>query len=509
MNITSLIDYHARCRPDDVALEEHESQRRWTWANLSSDMRRIASVLEAAGVRPGEGVGFLGRNSSAAVRTFYGAGALGCYIVPINTRYTPEDVSFVLRDSGCSTLVFDAEFEEVAAVLSEEAADLRLIAGYRTGTEPSPCPSIEDLVNPQGPLRDLEPRASTDLLTIIYTSGSTGRPKGVPYHHRLYYDLGFGLGDFFELSTADCALASSPFFHMSGQLMLATSLAVGARLATIARWSPEALLQTIQDRRVTYLHMITTVMVDITKLDPAVCARYDTSHLRQTWCGGGAIGPDLIAAYESRVGGVGCEGWGRSEGGMSWNSVRGRCRKVGTQGSVLRQICELRIVDPEGNDVPAGEEGEILVRGDTVITSYWRRPDLDAVAIDGEGWMHTGDMARIDADGFVTFLGRADHMIKTGGENVYPAEVEGTLLDLAGVREVAVVGLPDERLSQRVAAAVAVDPSVSSKEVEEWGRAHLAGYKRPRTVVLVDSVPRLANQKVDYPAVRRLLESLT
>ena len=154
--------------------------------------------------------------------------------------------------------------------------------------------------------------------------------------------------------------------------MLATSLAVGARLVTIARWSPEALLQAIQDRRVTYLHMITTVMVDITKLDPAVCARYDTSHLRQTWCGGGAIGPDLLAAYESRVGGVGCEGWGRSEGGMSWNSAGGRCRKVGTQGSVLRQICELRIVDPEGNDVPTGEEGEILVRGDTVISSYWR-----------------------------------------------------------------------------------------------------------------------------------------
>jgi fatty-acyl-CoA synthase len=504
VNITSLIDYHARCRPGDIALEEHETERCWTWADLSSDLRRVASVLAAAGLRPGHGVAVLGRNSAAAVRSFYGAAALGCYVVPVNTRYTAEEVLFVVRDSGCSALIFDAEFEKVAAALIEETPGLRLISsGEQTGTEPASWPSIED----PGPLRDPEPRATTDLFTIIYTSGSTGRPKGVPYHNRLYYDMGFGLGDFFELSTTDCALASSPFFHLSGQLMLATSLAVGAKLATIARWSPEALLRAIQDRGVTYLHMITTVMVDITKIDAAICAGYDTSRLRQTWCGGGAIGPDLIAAYEGRVGGAACEGWGRSEGGMSWNSAAGRRRKVGTQGAVLSQICELRIVDPDGNDVPAGDEGEILVRGDTVIPAYWRRPDLDAELIDAAGWMRTGDMARLDADGFVLFLGRADHMIKTGGENVYPAEVEGALLDLAGVREVAVVGLPDERLGQRVAAAVVVGSSVSSRDVEEWGRAQLAGYKRPRTVVLVDSVPRLANQKIDYPAVRRLLES--
>jgi len=249
--------------------------------------------------------------------------------------------------------------------------------------------------------------------------------------------------------------------------------------------------------------------VDITKLDPAVCARYDTSALRQTWCGGGAIGPELMAAYEDRVGGVACEGWGRSEGGMSWNAAAGTQRKIGTQGAVLTQICELRIVDARGQDVPQGDEGEILVRGDTVIGSYWRRPDLDAAVIDEAGWMRTGDMASVDADGFVVFLGRADHMIKTGGENVYPAEVEGMLLDLPGVREAAVVGLPDDRLSQRVAAAVVADSMLSSRDVEEWGRAHLAGYKRPRTVVLVDSIPRLANEKVDYPAVRRLIESLT
>src|SRR5664279_4744718 len=268
------------------------------------------------------------------------------------------------------------------------------------------------------------------------------------------------------------------------------------------------MLRTIEDHHVSYMHMITTLMVDVVKLDPDVFMNVDTTSMRQTWCGGGAMSPDMIGEYERKVGGLVCEGWGRSEGGLSWNPPQVDRRLLGSQGRLMDQIFAMKIVDVEGHEVPVGQTGEIVARGDTVITSYWRRQDLDAALFDDEAWLRTGDAASLDEDGFLHFQGRIDHMIKTGGENVYPAEVEEALLDMPGVQDAAVLGTPDERLGQLVTAVVVpLDDAISSDAVEEWGRKTLAGYKRPRRVIVVEAIPRLANEKVDYPQVRRMLEA--
>lgn len=510
MNFVSLVEFWARTRPQAVALADSASDRSWTWSDLAAAVRTTRDDLSGLGARSGDAVALLDRNTPEFVVTFLSLLAHGCVAVPLNTRHDAAELGFVIADSGASMLLHGDAFEDVVSALASESGHeggplrtvrMRYLSDRGIDASSGPDSAHDDL-------GDLTPASNDDTAALLYTSGSSGRPKGVPYRHAMLRDYGAGLSDFFRLSSSDVGLAVSPLFHMSGQLVLTACISAGSTLVLMPKWDVERFAHSLDAYCVTFMHMITTLIVDVTKAPAGTFDTDSVKTVRQTWAGGGAASAELFRQYEARVGGAVCEGWGRSEGGLSWNRPWSWGYRQDSHGQVMRNICDVAIMDERGRLVPPNVEGEIVARGDTVIDGYWRRPDLWDALTTPDGWLRTGDMGLIDEDGFLQFRGRIDHMIKTGGENVYPAEVEASLLSIEGVRDAAVFGVPDQRLGNRVSAALVLGQGITEEHVDAACRDVLAGYKRPRRYFLLEAIPRLGNQKCDYVALKELIANV-
>jgi acyl-CoA synthetase (AMP-forming)/AMP-acid ligase II len=255
------------------------------------------------------------------------------------------------------------------------------------------------------------------------------------------------------------------------------------------------------------MHLISTVVVDIARAPAShFTRRVDT--MRFTWGGGHAVDPAMLEAFEQRCGGVLLQGYSRTEGGLAYNPLDPALRRFDSHGYSNRNSAELAILDRDSQRVlPPGATGEIVVRGDGVSPGYWDGEYVRARSLYDGGWQPTGDLGTMEPDGALHFLGRFDHMIKTGGENVYPAEVSAVLLAMEEVADAVVIGLPDARLGQRVAALIVrADPALTAARVDQACRAALAGFKIPRTIAFADRLPRLGTQKVDLAACQALLE---
>jgi acyl-CoA synthetase (AMP-forming)/AMP-acid ligase II len=246
------------------------------------------------------------------------------------------------------------------------------------------------------------------------------------------------------------------------------------------------------------------VLVDILDAEQQLAAAA-TSSLRATLAGGGSVPVSKLEHYEDLIGGIVSTGYGRTEGAAAWNPLDRASRRLESNGRPLAHATEIRVTDEAGVVAPPDGLGEIAVRGKATARGYWRRPDLTERLFDDQGWMRTGDVGRFDADGFLYFVGRLDHGVKTGGENVNPGEVETILMEHPSVRDVAVVGVPDERLGEAVTALV-VPAAVGfdAAAVLDWCRSRMAGFKRPRRIVVVDQIDRLVTRKVDYRRARQV-----
>ncbi len=498
MNFALFPEMKARGAPDAPALVD--ARLRLNWAELDGLANRFANLLQSAGARPGDRLAIYLPNRAELAIAFLGALKAGVVAVPLNWRLQGPDLARVVRH--CAPAVLLTTDDRAGALYDAAGTGAKLLAA-------GPAPrsgSFWAELGSQGDRFATRGCQSGDIANLLYTSGTTATPKAAIHTHGMRVAVAAAMADCFRLSSRDVGLAISPMFHTSGMSVFSNAMFAGCPLVLLERWDLDEFLCAIERERVTFMHLITTIVVDIVRAPAAQFVR-DTRSVRFTWGGGHAVDPKIFETFEQRVGGVFLQGYSRTEGGLAYNPLDPALRRFDANGYGNRNSSEIAVFDPETQQrLAPGATGEIVVRGDGVSPGYWdgalvRHPRL----YDG-GWQPTGDLGCIDEQGSLHFLGRTDHMIKTGGENVYPAEVAAVLLALPSVADAVVMGLPDARLGQRVAALVVPGhPSLTAAELERACRAALAGFKIPRTVAFAAALPRLGNDKVDLAACRALL----
>ncbi|CAM5285685.1 acyl-CoA synthetase [Streptomyces fumanus] len=483
----------ARKTPDRIALV-HED-RTWTYRDLHERVLRLAHALRAQGVGRGDRVAYLGPNHPTFLETLFATGALGAVFVPLNTRLTAPELAYNLTDSGTRILIHAEPQGGTAREAARQADAPRLIP---LG------PAYEDLLTTATPTPLDEPVTPDDPCMIMYTSGTTGRPKGaVLTHANITWNSVNVLVDT-DLAGDEVTLVVAPLFHTAGLNMTCLpTLLKGGRAILHSAFDPDQVLHTIETHRVTCMFGVPT-MYDAMAARPR-WATTDLTSLRTLNCGGAPVPARTIAAYLAR-GLAFSQGYGLTEAspGVLYLDASQTSAKAGSAG-VPHFFTDTRLVAPDGTDAAPGERGEILVQGPHVMTGYWNRPaDTEAAFADGR-WLRTGDVARTDADGYAYIVDRVKDMYVSGGENVYPAEVEDALLTHPAVAECAVIGVADPVWGESGRAIVVLRPGTDATETDllDHLRARLAKYKIPKSVVRADTLPRTASGKLVKPALRR------
>ncbi|MBC9714817.1 long-chain fatty acid--CoA ligase [Streptomyces sp. TRM66268-LWL] len=489
----------ARKTPHRVAVV-HED-RTWTYRELHERVVRLAHALRTLGVARGDRVAYLGPNHPAFLETLFATGALGAVFVPLNTRLPAPELAYNLADSGSTVLVHGPEQAPAARAAADEAGTRHRIA--LAGPEEAEALGYEELLAGAGTGPLDERVAPEDPCMIMYTSGTTGRPKGaVLSHANITWNSVNVLVDT-ELSGDEVTLVVAPLFHTAGLNMTCLpTLLKGGRVVLLGSFDAERVLDVIEELRVTYMFAVPT-MYDAMAARPRF-ASADLSSLRTLNCGGAPVPGRTIAAYLDR-GLAFSQGYGMTEAspGILFLDREQASAKAGSAG-VPHFFTDTRVVLGDGSDAAAGDPGEILVHGPHVMTGYWERPDDTAAALTEDGWLHTGDVARLDAEGYAYIVDRVKDMFVSGGENVYPAEVEAALLTHPDIAECAVVGVPDPVWGEVGRAVVVLKPGAHADEANILGRLHgrLAKYKIPKSLTVTADLPRTASGKIIKPAVR-------
>ena len=498
MNFANYVDIAARNHGGSLAMSD--PHRSVSYAELSEETDAVASGLADLGVEPSDRVALFLPNSVTFMTAYFGAMKRGAIPVPINLRFDPETIGFVLRNTDASVLVTSGRFEETVAD-RDVGIDHLVVAGGETGV------GYDALLDDAGASVDVHERRNDELAELLFTSGTTGRPKGVRHTHGNLGANGWGYVRYFSFYSAETVgLTVVPLFHAAGLNVTATPLTlVGAENHFLPAWDAETALETMAANAVTTAMFVPTMLIDLLEHGTG---GYDLSALSHVIVGGAPMPKERIEAAEETLGVTLLEGYGMTETtpAAAVNRPEQAVRKAGSIGPPMRDVVDVRIEDPEtGAVVGTDEKGELLWHGDTVTPGYWNLPEANENAFverDGKTWLRSGDIGRMDEDGHLFVEDRLDDMIVTGGENVYPREVEDVIYELDGVVEVSVVGTPHERLGEQVTAVLVADGSVTATDVESICREHLADYKLPRSVEFVETLPKTSTRKVDKVALR-------
>lgn len=496
MNFALFLEMHARGRPNALALVDR--RMRMSYGELNEAASRFAGVIRDAGLGERDRVALYLPNRVEMAIALLGAFKAGVIAVPLNWRLQPADLVPLLAHSRPGLLVTTEE--RGAAVLGDQVKSGLVVGeGKRAGSFWSALDAASAASAAVG-------RQSDDIANLLYTSGTTALPKAAIHTHGMRLAIAATMADCFQLSCRDVGLAVSPMFHTGGLSVFCNAIFAGGAAVLMERWNLDDFVRMIGQESVTFMHLVTTVVVDIVRAPETLFDELDTK-VRFTWGGGHAVDPSLFVEFEKRVGGLFLQGYSRTEGGITYNPLDRARRRFDRHGLPNRNNSAIAIIDTDsGRACSPGETGEIAFHGDGVTPGYWNDEAVVAPRLHGELWQATGDMGYLTEEGELVFLGRRDHMIKTGGENVSPAEVGAVLLALPEVSDAVVFDMPDERLGQRVAALVVPKgEGLSIETIDAACRSSLAGFKIPRQIALVDALPRLGSQKVDLVACRDVL----
>jgi len=499
-NIGLFLTKRARLSPNLEGWVDVATERRYSFAELNARCNRTANALASLGVKKGDRVALLLMNSVEFCESFFAIGKLGAVCVPLNWRLVPDELAFILKDSGSTHLIYGEEFSGMAKDLYARGAE-------GTDVKEWICFGAEDGISHSydavtAKASDAEPpvvASGDDHLYIMYTSGTTGLPKGVVHTHDTAMWACVTINATADMHYGDRYLTMLPMFHV-GALTPITLNVYGGVTSIVGRaFDPTEAWHIIQDEKVTTMLAVPAMlgfMLQVPAKDEV-----DTSTLR--WCMSGAA-PVPVALIESfdKIGIEIHQIYGLTEtcGPACLISPEDSIARAGSTGKAFFHT-HVRIVDDQGKDVPAGENGEVVVQGPHIMKEYWNRPDATAETIKN-GWLHTGDVAMMDKDGFVYIQDRKKDMIISGGENVYPAEVENVILTHDGVKEVAVIGQPSEKWGESpLAVVVKSDNGLTATDVLDHCQGKLARFKQPRTVEFIDEIPRNPSGK----ALKRLL----
>jgi acyl-CoA synthetase (AMP-forming)/AMP-acid ligase II len=501
MYLTQALHRAVQQHPDRIASIFGTRQR--SFAEFADRVARLAGALQRLGMKPGDRVAMLAMNSDRYLEYQMAVPWAGGVLNPCNVRWSVAEIAYSLNDSGSSILIVDDNFLPLIAQLRTDTPVLREVIHCGDGAAPSGAHSYEGLIAAASPVPDAV-RRGDDLAGIFYTGGTTGFPKGVMLSHTNMMSSGLAMRADGLAQPDGVYLHAAPMFHLADMGVAMPHWIEGNTHAIVAAFNPETVLDVMARDRVTHVLLVPT-MVQMLVDHPAMQQPRDLSALHTIAYGASPMSEAVVDRAMRALPGVGfIQAYGMTElsplatlNPAWYHTAEGR--KAGKLRSAGRasHCTEVKIVDAEGHEVPRGTVGEVIVRGPNVMQGYWNKAEQTAVALKN-GWMHTGDGAYMDDDGFIFIADRLKDMIISGGENIYSAEVENALAQHPAVAACAVIGIPNDQWGESVHAVVVLKPDVKpeASELIDHCKALIAGYKCPRSVEFVAALPLSGAGKV-------------
>lgn len=497
------------------ALVDKTKGIRWTYEQWNVEVNRVSNALLDAGVKKGDRVSTLLFNNTELACLFFACAKIGAVLNPINFRLKPNEVAYILKDAEPSVVVYEKMLEPVITAVQENFPN---VSFWLTEGEPQAfSESYEKLVRLSSVEEPTIEVDENDTYAIMYTSGTTGRPKGVLHKHRSMVEQSLICGASLHVKDHDIGLVAAPMFHCAElHCNFLPRVHFGAVNVILHHFEPKKVLETIQEEKVSIFFGAPTMWNMILQEDLAL---YDISSLRIGLYGAAPMAPAMVKIIKERLGINLLQAYGMTEMGpaVTFLDQHEQLSKVGSAGRAAINH-EVRVVHPseEGPSdpeaiLPPGEVGEIIVKGPCMMMGYFNRPDATEQAL-YKGWYHSGDLGYMDAEGYLYVSDRVDDMVISGGENVYPREIEDVLHAHDGVLDVAVLGQPDEKWGEVVTAIVVKkDASITEEDLDRHCQEspNLATYKRPRKYIFVDELPRNASGKIQKFMLRERFETKT
>jgi acyl-CoA synthetase (AMP-forming)/AMP-acid ligase II len=496
-SVADISRVQAEDRPDAIALDFND--RTTSFRELDDRASKVAQGLVALGQQPGARVGYLGKNSDRYCEVLLGAFKARGVVVGVNWRLAAPEIAYVLNDAGCEVLFVGRDYDDIVDKIALDTPTLKTVIAM-DGEHPR-FESYEGWRDAHPATDPMLPIAPDDDVIQLYTSGTTGHPKGVQLTNENYLAIFRCLSDMplGSYTPDDVVLIAMPFFHVAGVNIALLSLGQGARGVILPETDPQLILRLIQEKRVTYMFIVPALILFL--LQQPNVRDVDLSSLKNISYGASPISDSvLVKAREV----FGCEflqvyGLTETTGAGTFlppedhDAARGKLRSCGKPAPGL----EIRILDADGRSLPTGEVGEIAINGPTIMKGYWNKADATRAAVT-DGYLRTGDAGYFDEDGYLYIHDRVKDMIVSGGENVYPAEVENAIFGHPAVADVAVIGVPDEKWGEAVKAIVVPKSgaSASPAEIIAWARERIAGYKLPKSVDFAEVLPRNPSGKI-------------
>lgn len=494
--VSSLLHRHATERPDDEALRFGDVRR--TWSELDERVRRLATALRAEGIGPGDRVAVLDLNHPSCLELSLACAWIGAANAVVNFRLAPPEILYVINDARARLLLVGPEFAGAAAQLREKLDTVERI--LPVGGEQD---EYEAFLSAHQPDESPHPAARDDCFVQLYTSGTTGFPKGAMLTHGAMLAHAAHVATDFELAPTDVVQVAMPLFHVGGTSYAFLALGQGARIVMARMPDPAALLDMIGAEGITHTFWVPALMGAMTQVPGA--AEKDYSSLRAISYGASPMPLPVLRASLELFGPRLHQVYGMTEAcgvvtslGPEDHADPAVAHRLVSAGKPITGVT-IEVRDPAtGEELGVDEPGEIWVRTDQLMSGYWQKPEATAAAVTPDGWLRSGDGGHIDADGYVYVTDRIKDMIVSGGENVYPAEIERVLAEHPSVADVAVIGVPDERWGEVPKACVVAAPgaTIDPEALLARAREHLAGFKCPRTVDVLEELPRNPTGKI-------------
>jgi long-chain acyl-CoA synthetase len=499
MNTANFVSIPASMLPEQEILVFGD--RRLGYGELLGRIRRLAGALAALGLGRGGVIAALDTNSADYVATYYAAATLGATFVPLNYRAKPPELEYMISAAKTQAIFVGGRYADLLESLRPKCGDLKTVIGY--GVERPGWLQFDDLVAGGEEVEDAEVEES-DVSILMYTSGTTSLPKGVLLTHGDFTSYVTNTTELADGSDRGTALVSVPFYHIAGAAQMMTTMWSGRRLVIMPQFDPVEWLRMVEKERITNAMVVPTMFKQL--VDHSEFTKFDLSSLRNLSYGGAQMPLPVIRRgierFPKTVSFVNAYGQTETTSTLtilgpedhrlegSPEDIEKKLRRLTSIGKPLPDV-EFRVVDDDGNPIPAGEVGEIVIRTPRVMKGYATESGTAMTALDG-GWLRTRDMGWVDEDGYIYLAGRKDDMIIRGGENIAPAEVESVLQSHPGVDEVAVFGVPSEEWGQIVAATVVAKGGgkLSAEELTDFCKQRLASFKKPEKIVFLDELPR-------------------
>jgi fatty-acyl-CoA synthase len=504
MHAADLLTNRARLSPRREALIDKATGQRYTYAELNARTNRLANWMRALGVQKGDRVSILAQNGVVYVDLLYGLAKIGAILAPLNWRLAARELIYIVNDCQPSVILCGPEFADLLAEIQPEIEVAHVIgvdgARFEGGLAYEEGLAAASEAEPERP-----PIEADDTCAILYTSGTMGRPKGAMIPHRQVLWNCINTATSWGLTGEDTSPVFTPLFHAGGLFaFMAPLFYLGGRIVLFRAFDQDAIFRSIVEDHCTAALGVPTIYRML--MNAPGFAEADFSHVRFFISGGASLPVELAREWVAAKGGVLRQGYGLTEVGVNCFSMTDEesVRKLGSVGKPIFHS-QMRLINPVTEQkVPVGQEGELLIWGPHVCSGYWRNPKATAESlwfdpVTGSGpWFRTGDMARVDGDGFYYIIGRYKDMIKSGGENVYAAEVEGVFREHPAVSEAALIGIPHEKWGEVGLMVVVLEENqaATADELKAFCGEHLARFKVPKEIVFAEALPYSSYGKV-------------